>query len=183
MSTLASLLPKGWQELPGLSLSTVLHVASWGFLTSQQSWVVALLTSWLVSARLLLTLTQRSVNIPPATLFWSTRQVTGQPRLKGSGVEEGLRIHLSMRGGRICSLAGLLSHTVFLSFIYLFIFLAKPQDEPKNCCFQIVVLENSWETLGLQGEQTSQSERKSTLNIHWHAAVHGVTKSQTRLSS
>ena len=27
--------------------------------------------------------------------------------------------------------------------------------------------ENSWESLGLQGDQTSQSERKSTLNTHW----------------
>ena len=27
----------------------------------------------------------------------------------------------------------------------------------KNCCFQTVVLEKSWESLGLQGDQTSQS--------------------------
>ena len=27
--------------------------------------------------------------------------------------------------------------------------------------------EDSWESLGLQGDQTSQSYRKSTLNIHW----------------
>ena len=27
--------------------------------------------------------------------------------------------------------------------------------------------ENSWESLRLQGDQTSQSERKSVLNIHW----------------
>ena len=27
--------------------------------------------------------------------------------------------------------------------------------------------EDSWESLGLQGDQTSQSQRKSTLNIHW----------------
>ena len=27
--------------------------------------------------------------------------------------------------------------------------------------------EDSWESLVLQGDQTSQSERKSTLNIHW----------------
>ena len=26
---------------------------------------------------------------------------------------------------------------------------------------------DSWESLGLQGDQTSQSSRKSTLNIHW----------------
>ena len=26
---------------------------------------------------------------------------------------------------------------------------------------------DSWESLGLQGHQTSQSQRKSTLNIHW----------------
>ena len=29
------------------------------------------------------------------------------------------------------------------------------------------VAEDSWESLGLQGDQTSQSERKSVLNIHW----------------
>ena len=28
-------------------------------------------------------------------------------------------------------------------------------------------VEDSWESLGLQGEQTSQSWRKSVLNIHW----------------
>ena len=27
--------------------------------------------------------------------------------------------------------------------------------------------EDSWESLGLQGDQTSQSQRKSVLNIHW----------------
>ena len=27
--------------------------------------------------------------------------------------------------------------------------------------------EDSWESLGQQGDQTSQSKRKSTLNIHW----------------
>ena len=27
--------------------------------------------------------------------------------------------------------------------------------------------EESWETLGQQGDQSSQSQRKSTLNIHW----------------
>ena len=33
--------------------------------------------------------------------------------------------------------------------------------------------EDSWESLGLQGEQTIQSYRKSTLNIHWklHAQI------------
>ena len=29
------------------------------------------------------------------------------------------------------------------------------------------VWEDSWESLGLQGDQTSQSQRKSVLNIHW----------------
>ena len=29
------------------------------------------------------------------------------------------------------------------------------------------MLENSWEPLGLQGDPTSQSYRKSVLNIHW----------------
>ena len=32
--------------------------------------------------------------------------------------------------------------------------------------FLMVVLEDSWESLGQQGDQTSQSWRKSTLNIH-----------------
>ena len=32
-----------------------------------------------------------------------------------------------------------------------------------NC----VVGEDSWESLGLQGDQTSQSQRKPVLNIHW----------------
>ena len=32
------------------------------------------------------------------------------------------------------------------------------------CCG---VVEDSWESCGLQGDQTSQSRRKSVLNIHW----------------
>ena len=39
---------------------------------------------------------------------------------------------------------------------------------PKNWCFQTVVLGKTlWESFGLQGDQTSQSKRKSTLNVHW----------------
>ena len=38
---------------------------------------------------------------------------------------------------------------------------------PNNLCFQIEVLEKSLESLGLQRDQINQSERKSTLNIHW----------------
>ena len=38
---------------------------------------------------------------------------------------------------------------------------------PKNWCFWTMVLENSWESLGEQGDQTSQFWRKSTLNINW----------------
>ena len=37
----------------------------------------------------------------------------------------------------------------------------------RNWWFWTVVLENSWECLGLQGDPTSQSKRKSVLNIHW----------------
>ena len=37
----------------------------------------------------------------------------------------------------------------------------------KNWCFWTVMLEKKLETLGLQGDQTSQSWRKSVLNIHW----------------
>ena len=38
---------------------------------------------------------------------------------------------------------------------------------PKNWFFWTVVLEETGESLGLQGDQTSQSLRKSNLNIHW----------------
>ena len=38
---------------------------------------------------------------------------------------------------------------------------------PKNWCFWTVVLEMTLESLGLQGDPTSQSLRKSVLNIHW----------------
>ena len=33
--------------------------------------------------------------------------------------------------------------------------------------FELGVREDSWESLGLKGDQTSQSYRKSILNIHW----------------
>ena len=44
----------------------------------------------------------------------------------------------------------------------------KPKEgwAPRNWCFQTVVLEKTWESLWLQRDQTSQSQRKSTLNIH-----------------
>ena len=39
---------------------------------------------------------------------------------------------------------------------------------PKNWCFWTVVLEKTLgESLGLQGDQICQYQRKSTLNIHW----------------
>ena len=38
---------------------------------------------------------------------------------------------------------------------------------PKNWCFWTVVIEKSLESLGLQGCQISQSQRKLLLNIHW----------------
>ena len=37
----------------------------------------------------------------------------------------------------------------------------------KNWYFQTVVLLKTWESFGQQGDQTSQSSNKSTLNIHW----------------
>ena len=37
----------------------------------------------------------------------------------------------------------------------------------KNWCFWTVVLEKTLESLRQQGDQTSQSWRKSALNIHW----------------
>ena len=37
----------------------------------------------------------------------------------------------------------------------------------KNWCFWTVVLENSWESLGLQGDLTSPSWRRSVLSVHW----------------
>ena len=39
---------------------------------------------------------------------------------------------------------------------------------PKNWCFWIVVLEKTWESPGLQGDQISQFGRKLTLNIDWN---------------
>ena len=41
--------------------------------------------------------------------------------------------------------------------------------------FNCGVGEDSWESLGLQGGQTSQSWRKSVLNIHWRTDVEAET--------
>ena len=38
---------------------------------------------------------------------------------------------------------------------------------PKNWCFWTVVLEKTRESLGLQGDPTNLSERKSVLGVHW----------------
>ena len=46
---------------------------------------------------------------------------------------------------------------------------------PKNWCFQIVdVGEDAWESLGLKGDQSSQSERKSTLIFIGRTDVEGL---------
>ena len=38
---------------------------------------------------------------------------------------------------------------------------------PKTWCFWTVVLEDSWESLGLQGDPTSPSLRRWVLGVHW----------------
>ena len=38
---------------------------------------------------------------------------------------------------------------------------------PKNWCFWTVVSKKTWESLGLQGDPTSPSQRRSVLSIHW----------------
>ena len=38
---------------------------------------------------------------------------------------------------------------------------------PKKWCFWTVVLEKTWESLGLQGDPTSTYWRKSILNVYW----------------
>ena len=40
----------------------------------------------------------------------------------------------------------------------------------KNWCFWNVVLEKTLGSLGVQGDQTSESQRKSVLNTHWKAS-------------
>ena len=43
----------------------------------------------------------------------------------------------------------------------------KEKWTPKNCCFWTGVGEDSWESLGLQGDPTSPFWRKSVLNVDW----------------
>ena len=43
----------------------------------------------------------------------------------------------------------------------------KKTEHWKIDAFKLWWWEDSWESLGLQGDQTSQSYRKSVLNIHW----------------
>ena len=43
----------------------------------------------------------------------------------------------------------------------------KKVEHQRIDAFELWVGEDSWESLGLQGDQTSQSKRKSILNIHW----------------
>ena len=42
----------------------------------------------------------------------------------------------------------------------------KKAEHQKNWCFWTSIGEDSWESLGLQGDPTSPSQRKSVLNIH-----------------
>ena len=43
----------------------------------------------------------------------------------------------------------------------------KKTDCQRIDAFELWCGEDSWESLGLQGDQISQFERKSILNIHW----------------
>ena len=43
----------------------------------------------------------------------------------------------------------------------------KKAEHQRIDVFELWCGEDSWESLGLQGDQTSQSSRKSVLNIHW----------------
>ena len=43
----------------------------------------------------------------------------------------------------------------------------KKVERQRIDAFNCVAGEDSWESLGLQGDQASQSQRKSILNIHW----------------
>ena len=52
-------------------------------------------------------------------------------------------------------------------FVWMWELDYKERRVPKNWSFWTVVLEKTWESLGLQGDPISQSYRKSTLNIHW----------------
>ena len=62
---------------------------------------------------------------------------------------------------------GLYSQSYVFSSSHVWMLDYKQSWASKNWCFWTVVLENSWESLGLQGDKTSPSERKSVLNIHW----------------
>ena len=60
----------------------------------------------------------------------------------------------------------LLTKVCVVKAMFLFLFF-KESWVPKNWSFWTVVMENSWKSLGLQGDPTSPSSRKSVLNIHW----------------
>ena len=59
------------------------------------------------------------------------------------------------------------SYVFFSSHVWMWELDYKEGWALKNSCFWTVVFEKTRESLGLQGDQTSQSWRKSTLNIQW----------------
>ena len=60
------------------------------------------------------------------------------------------------------------SYGFFSSHVWMWELDYKESWAPKNWCFWTVVLEKTLESpFGLQGDQTSPSQRKSVLNIHW----------------
>ena len=58
------------------------------------------------------------------------------------------------------------SYVFFSSHIWIWELDYKESWALKNWCFWTVMLEETRESLGLQGDQTSQSRKKSVLNIH-----------------
>ena len=74
----------------------------------------------------------------------------------------GKRHHFANKGPRSHSYGFSRSH------VHMWEVNCKEGQAPKNWCFQTVCWRRlkSWESLGQQGDQISQSWRKSTLNIH-----------------
>ena len=78
------------------------------------------------------------------------------------------------RGGKVVSFVQKLwlNHNQSYGFSNSHVWVCKLEHKeswaPKNWCFWTVMLEKTLEeSLGLQGNQTSHSSRKSVLNIHW----------------
>ena len=110
----------------------------------------------------------KKTDLPPKGGSYASRLTLDINANSSSGLQPaGINFGFASLPNYVCQLLKI-SFSLLSSSVYLYIhptglFLSTKELMLLNCG----VREDSWESLGLQGNSTCQSYRKSVLNIHW----------------